>query len=325
MKLFRTSILLVFLSLGLSATDFHPISSISSSTSGRDLYLVNNLIQGPGSGFEATEPQNSIGGGSTSTWVTNAPNGGGDYFANGVADPVLIIDLGADRGLSEISTWGYANSNTNGGREFSLRFATSTEGTRGFGNSITYSPSFQAAFSATTRDSNSFSQNVTARYVELTFTDNWRNGQGGTPGGDRVGLGEIAFEDTVPPTDPFLQVDNSFNLDLDGSIQTFNLEVSNLGATQNLTLSNLSFSGPNSSSFLVLSLPGSIIPSSSGVIQFSFNPTGITGAVNASLDFETNDATQPATSVALSGFIHDPRISAPGFFDLGNFEIGAGP
>ena len=197
MKLFRTSILLVFLSLGLSAADFHPISSISSSTSGSDLYLVNNLIQGPGSGFEATEPHNSIGGGSTSTWVTNAPNGGGDYFANGVADPVLIIDLGADRGLSEISTWGYANSNTNGGREFSLRFATSTEGTGGFRNSITYSPSFQAAFSATTRDSNSFSQNVTARYVELTFTDNWRNGQGGTPGGDRVGLGEIAFEDTV--------------------------------------------------------------------------------------------------------------------------------
>lgn len=325
MKLFRTSILLVFLSLGLSAADFHPISSISSSTSGSDLYLVNNLIQGPGSGFEATEPHNSIGGGSTSTWVTNAPNGGGDYFANGVADPVLIIDLGADRGLSEISTWGYANSNTNGGREFSLRFATSTEGTGGFRNSITYSPSFQAAFSATTRDSNSFSQNVTARYVELTFTDNWRNGQGGTPGGDRVGLGEIAFEDTVPPTDPLLQVDNSFNLDLDGSIQTFNLEVSNLGATQNLTLSKLSFGGPNSSSFLVLSLPGSIIPSSSGVIQFSFNPTGITGAVNASLDFETNDATQPSPSVALSGFIHDPRISAPSFFDLGNFEIGAGP
>ncbi|MGB0645038.1 MAG: lamin tail domain-containing protein, partial [Akkermansiaceae bacterium] len=27
----------------------------------------------------------------------------------------------------------------------------------------------------------------------------------------------------------------------------------------------------------------------------------------------------------MSGFIHDPRISAPGFFDLGNFEIGAGP
>lgn len=326
MKLFRPSILLVFLSPGLSAAEFHPISSISSSTSGSDLYSVNNLIQGPGSGYGATEPHNSIGGGSTGTWVTDAPNGGsGDYFANGVADPVLIIDLGADRALSEISTWGYANSNTNGGRAFSLRFATSTEGTGGFGNSITYSPAFQAAFSADTRDSNSFSQNVTARYVEFTFTDNWRNGQGGTPGGDRVGLGEIAFEDTVPPTDPLLQVDDSFNLDLDGSIQTFNLEVSNLGATQNLTLSNISFGGPNASAFLILSSPGSIVPSSSGVIQFSFNPTGITGSVNASLDFDTNDITQASASVALSGFIHDPRISAPGFFDLGNFEIGAGP
>ncbi len=325
MNLFRPSLLLISLSLGLSATEFHPISSISSSTSGTDLFSVNNLIQGPGSGYSATEPHNSIGGGSTSTWVTNAPNGGsGDYFANGVPDPVLIIDLGADRSLSEISTWGYANSNTNGGREFTLRFATSAEGTGGFSDSITYSPSFQAAFSADTRDSNSFSQNVTARYVELTFTDNWRNGQGGTPGGDRVGLGEIAFEDTVPPTDPLLQVDDSFNLDLDGSIQTFNLEVSNLGATQNLTLSNLSFSGPNASAFLILSSPGSIVPSGNGVVQFSFNPTGLTGAISASLNFNTNDVTQSPVSIALSGFIHDPRISAPGFFDMGNFEVGAG-
>ncbi|MDF1711826.1 MAG: lamin tail domain-containing protein [Akkermansiaceae bacterium] len=326
MKLLRPLILLLSLSLGLAAAEFHPISSISSSTSGSDLYSVNNLIQGPGSGFEATEPHNSIGGGSTHTWVTNAPNGGsGDYFANGVADPVLIMDLGSDRALSEISTWGYANTNTNGGREFTLRFATSAEGTGGFGSSITYSPSFQAAFSADTRDSNAFSQNVIARYVELTFTDNWRNGQGGTPGGDRVGLGEIAFEDTVPPTDPLLQVDSSLNLELDGSVQTFNLEVSNLGATQNLTLSNLAFSGPNASAFLILSSPGSIVPSDNGVVQFSFNPTGITGPINAALSFTTNDTTQPSVTIALGGFIHDPRISAPGFFDLGNFEVGAGP
>lgn len=61
------------------------------------------------------------------------------------------------------------------------------------------------------------------------------------------------------------------------------------------------------------------------MIQFSFNPTGITGAITASLDFNTNDVTQPSASVALSGFIYDPRISAPGFFDFGSFEIGAGP
>jgi hypothetical protein len=156
---------LALYSTPLLAVDFHPISSITSSTSGTDLYNVSNLVQGAGSGYSASEPHNSIGGGSTHTWVTTAPNGNGDYYANGVPDPVLIIDLGADHSLSEISTWGYANSNTNGGKNFTLRFATSSEGTGGFGASITYSPSFDAAFSAGSRDSNTFSQNVTARYV----------------------------------------------------------------------------------------------------------------------------------------------------------------
>jgi hypothetical protein len=308
----------------LSAADFHRISSINSSTSGTDLYNVNNLIQGPGSGFDASEPHTSIGGGSTHTWVTNAPNGSGDYYANGVPDPVLIIDLGENRSLSEISTWGYANSNTNGGREFTLRFATASEGTGNFGNSISYSPSFSAGFDANLRDSHPFSETVLARYVELTFTDNWRGGQGGTPGGDRVGLGEIAFEDQVPPADPLIQSDTTFNLDLDGSVQIFNFEVSNLGANQNLVISSTAFNGPNANAFSSLATPGSIAPGNTGTFQFSFNPTGITGNVSATLDFNTNDTTQPVLSVSLSGFIHDPRISAPGFFNLGSFPSGSG-
>lgn len=309
----------------LSAADFHPISSITSSTSVTDLYSVNNLIQGPGSGFEATEPHQSIGGGSTHTWVTDAPNGGsGDYFANGVPDPVLIIDLGSDRSLSEISTWGYANTNTNGGREFTLRFATASEGPGGLGQSISYAPSFAAAFSADLRDSHSFSQTVVARYVELTFTDNWRGGQGGTPGGDRVGLGEIAFEDQIPPTDPLLQSDPSFNLDLDGSVQLFNFEVANLGATQDLILSSISFGGDSASAFSLLTPPDPIAPGDTGTIPFSFNPTGITGSVSATLDFNSNDTTQPVVSVSLTGFIHDPRLSAPAFFDLGSFPADTG-
>ncbi|MDG1670128.1 MAG: hypothetical protein P8H96_04620, partial [Akkermansiaceae bacterium] len=101
--------------LAVHAVNFHPISSITSSTSGSDLYPVGNLIQGPGSGYSTSEPHNSIGGGSSHTWVTNAP--GADYFAL-LPDPVLLLDLGADRSLSEISTWGYANSNTNGGKDF---------------------------------------------------------------------------------------------------------------------------------------------------------------------------------------------------------------
>ena len=307
--------------LAVHAVNFHPISSITSSTSGSDLYSVGNLIQGAGSGYSTSEPHNSIGGGSSHTWVTNAP--GADYFAI-LPDPVLLLDLGADRSLSEISTWGYANSNTNGGKDFTLRFATSADGPGGLATSITYTPSFDAAFSADTRDSHSFSQTVIARYVELVFTNNWKNLQGGTPGGDRVGLGEIAFEDSVPPIDPLLQIESSLNLTLDGSVQTIDIPVANLGATQNLTLSTPTFSGTNSAAFSLLSSPASISPGNGGNIQISFNPTGLSANISASLDFTTNDTSQPSVSVALSGFIHDPRISVAGFFDIGFYPSGSG-
>jgi len=308
--------------LSVHAANFHPISSITSSTSGSDLYSVGNLIQGSGSGYSASEPHNSIGGGSSHTWVTDDP--GPDYYTTGLPDPILLLDLGADRTLSEISTWGYASSNTNGGRDFTLRFATSADGPGGLATSITYSPSFIAAFSPTTRDSHSFSQTVTARYVEVVFTDNWKNLQGGTPGGDRVGLGEIAFEDSVPPIDPLLQIENSLNLTLDGSVQTIDIPVANLGATQNLTLSTPTFSGTNAAAFSLLSSPASLTPGNGGNIQISFNPTGLSGNISASLDFTTNDPSQPSVSVALSGFIHDPRISVASFFDVGFFPSGSG-
>ena len=58
---------------------------------------------------------------------------------------------------------------------------------------------------ATIRQSNLFDEVVTARYVEFTASDNFfiapGNGSGGeTPGGDRVGLGEIAFQVVPEPT-----------------------------------------------------------------------------------------------------------------------------
>lgn len=312
--------LLVLVTAAVSAAEFHPISSISSSTATTDLYRVENLIQGPGVGFQAAEPHGSLGGGSGFLWVTNAPNGGsGDYFDNGVPDPVLTIDLGADRRLSEISTWGYANTNTNGGREFELRFATSVEGSGGFGNSISYQPSFRAAFDADRRDSHPFSEVVLARYVEVIFTDNWRNGQGGIPGGDRVGLGEIAFEDATPAVDPLLAVDPTFNLDLDGSVQIFNLEITNLGVNETLQLSGAEFGGSDAGAFAILSIPDGIAPQASEVLQFSFDPTGITGEVEADLGLVTNDPSQPLVAIALRGFLHDPRLVVPAFLDLGNF------
>ena len=126
--------------------------------------------------------------------------GAGDYYDNGQANPEIYFDLGSDVTLGEISTWGYATGNTNGGKDFFLEFATDAEGgdpgflgDESYGSSITFSPSFEAAFSPSARDSHVFGQMVSARYVRMTVTDNWRGLQGALPGGDRVGFGEVAF------------------------------------------------------------------------------------------------------------------------------------
>jgi hypothetical protein len=44
-----------------------------------------------------------------------------------------------------------------------------------------------------------FGLNGTARNVQLTVTDNYRNFQGITAGGDRAGLGEVRFYGEVIP------------------------------------------------------------------------------------------------------------------------------
>ena len=182
---------------GLSLT-FHPVSAVMTNTV--NFYSELNLISGIGTGFEASWPHASIGGGQPATWVTDAPNGGsGDYFDNAQTPPVIIFDLGSNVTLADIYTWGYAAGNTNGGKNFSLRFATEAEGgalglgDENFGNAITYAPSFEAAFDPLNPTANAFAFPVSARYVEMTFTDNWKDLVGTLPGGDRVGLGEVAF------------------------------------------------------------------------------------------------------------------------------------
>lgn len=189
-----------FLAPSVNAATFYSISSISSSTDYNDFLPVFNLIQGPGIGFDANEPHDKLGG----NWVTAAPGGfPSDYIA--VAGmPVLTIDLGQDSVLSEISIWGYDNTNANGVSEFSLAFATGAEGPNGFGTSIGYSPSFFPVNNDTSRQSFAFGQTITARFVEFTAVDNFfiapgDGSFGGPPGGDRVGLGEIAFSITPIP------------------------------------------------------------------------------------------------------------------------------
>ncbi len=194
-KLLKTlGALSAFALLGASAqaVTFHTIDSVTTNTV-NDLWTVDNLIQGAGVGFDANNPHNKLLGGPSGNWVTHADAGyPADYIAE-VGTPVLTFDLGSDVLLSEISVWGYASSNANGVKEFSLGFATEADGLGGFGS---LTGSFFLSNNDTVRQSFAFSS-ITARYVQFTAIDNFFAGDGTpngqTPGGDRVGLGEVAF------------------------------------------------------------------------------------------------------------------------------------
>lgn len=192
----ENAVIPIVLFTGLPVT-FHPITAVLTNT--ENFYPAENLIAGSGVGFDNLFPHAASGANPpASTWVTNNPNGAGDYYDNATPAPVIIFDLGANVPIAQINTWGYQGGNTNGAKDYTLRFATEAEGgnpelgDENFGNSITYQPTFEAAFSPTERDIEVFEQAVLARYVEMTITDNWRDQQP-LPGGDRVGLGEVAF------------------------------------------------------------------------------------------------------------------------------------
>jgi hypothetical protein len=176
--------------LGTHAATFYPIAGVTSSTAGTDFFVAANMIEGPGVGFDAAEPHNRT---STLTWVTNAPNGGfGDYFGpTPTPAPVLVFNLGNPVQLSEISLWGYADGNGNGMTDFDLRFSLTPTFT---GAAQSFSGMTQPVLP---RQSFSFAP-VTAQYVELTPTDNLFGVA--PPGGDRVGIGEVAFATPEPST-----------------------------------------------------------------------------------------------------------------------------
>lgn len=191
--------------------NFHPVSAVATNTV--NFYDALNLISGIGIGFDAAWPHTAIGGGQAAAWVTDAPNGGAgnSYYDNDQPLPVLYFDLGSNVTLGEISTWGYSSGNSNGGRDYTLRFATDAEGgdailgDENYGNTIKFSPTFEAALDPASRDTEVFEQLVSARYVEMTITTNWINFDG-IPGGDRVGLGEVAFPLFTGGVNPFLGV-----------------------------------------------------------------------------------------------------------------------
>lgn len=185
------------------AAEFRAISSIESTTQATDLAPASNLIQGPGVGFDANEPHDQITAGFFDQWVTADDAGFPSDYITEVGMPVLMIDLGLDVLLSEISVWGYSETNANGVSEFGLRFATEADTPVGFGSSIVFNPTYSPTTAVLPRQSFAFGQDVSARYVEFTVTDNFYEAPGdaslgGLPGGDRVGLGRIAFAQPAP-------------------------------------------------------------------------------------------------------------------------------
>lgn len=136
--------------------------------------------------------------GAASTWVTAA--GGADYFATyPTGQPVLLLDLGADVTMDSAAFFNYSTDNANNTSRFSLRFATAAEGPMGMARSIAYAPTFTPAYGGpAVREDLAFAQPVTARWVEVTVSDNYR-GLTGNPGGDRVGFADIQFNVASPP------------------------------------------------------------------------------------------------------------------------------
>lgn len=201
-----------------NAADFHPIEDVTVTTSpDGDLWAVSALIQGPGEGYSTDEPHDGVPGSADTLWVTNDDAGFPADYIEEVGQPVVQLDLGADRTLKEISAWGYSGTNSNGTSQFSLRFATEAEadgddifGDIEYGQSITYNPTFELFSDPVPQQIKLFEEHVTARFVEFTNLDNFfiLPGDGSEPteeplprllpvlpGGDRVGLGEIAFMD----------------------------------------------------------------------------------------------------------------------------------
>ena len=140
--------------------------------------------------------------GSGDAWVTqnpnywSAPEGISDYFGySGDPIPVLTIDLGADKTLNGFALWQYCGSG-NSVSEFNLQFATAAAGTSGFGAPTGYTATmYPTSGGAPAEQDFTLGSNVTARYVQMTITDNY---YGSAAGGDRVGLTEIEFSTAIP-------------------------------------------------------------------------------------------------------------------------------
>jgi len=287
----------------LQAAEFYTPVAVSSPNS-VEFFAITNLIQGPDSGFDSAPPHNAISG---QTWVTNDPGGyPSDYIAV-AGEPILIFDLGADTLLAEISVWGYAASNDNGVKDFQLRFASEAEGEAGFGTTIAYRPTFTALRDPVPRQSFFFDRAVTARYVELTCLSTYFVPPG-TSGGDRVGLGEVAFEKFVSLPEPNISAPETVVFAPTRDVTQAAVTLRNTGQRP-LLITGATLGGPNAAAFTVVSLPTTLNTLQSGDLVLRFTPTGLEGDVTATLTVLSNDPDAGVLTLPVTAFVPPPPVT----------------
>ncbi len=175
-------------------------------------FLTNNSGMTPAvsSGATLATAQSAVHnyGGFTESWVT--VDSTGDYFATGTgltAKPTIVFDLGQTTVLADIILWQYQNDGGGGPntgnqtRSLELRFNTAAQGFASFTGSattltlkpVTDGDGVSGNDLAGVNGAQTFALSGSFRYVQLTVTDNYRDFQGITGGGDRAGLGEVRF------------------------------------------------------------------------------------------------------------------------------------
>jgi hypothetical protein len=158
---------------------------------------------------------------SVDSWVSTDPGGyPSDWFAASGTQPTFVLDLGADVAITDIHLWAYggsagAGTQGNTAKDLTFRFNTNAQGSGAFsgtvyGAQMDHGPDTSAASGfVLPRQDFTLGATVTARFVQMTITDNWfvapGNGSGldthghAMDGGDRVGLGEVRFSNIPEP------------------------------------------------------------------------------------------------------------------------------
>jgi len=122
--------------------------------------------------------------------------------------------------------------------------------------------------------------------------------------------------------DPSIGVPMSVDLVLDGSAQSFELVVKNLGESNVLTVTAVTVDGVNADYFTIdTALPLNIDPGEEIDLEYTVDPAGANGDVEADFSIFSNDALNSEAEVQLSGLIRDPQISIQTALDFGASDV----